>query len=79
MMQVPEFITPEMFEAARTRVEKKICVQALPTIKLISKEERACALKLHVGHYKDTNIAFEEISNVVNEQGYRISGKPREI
>jgi hypothetical protein len=79
MMQVPQCITHEIFEEARTRVEKRLRGCVFPTIQLISKQHRTCALKLHVGHYKDTIFTLEEISRTISEQGYRISGSPREI
>jgi hypothetical protein len=68
-----------LFEEALARVEKNLRTQALPTLQLVSLGQRTCALKLHVGHYKDTHITLEEIKKYINENGYQTIGNHREV
>lgn len=79
MMQVPDCINMEIYEEARTKVEKNLRGQKIPETKFIGVESILCAQKLHVGHYRDTQSTFKEIEDYVKEQGLRIKGDRREI
>lgn len=79
MMQVPDCITQEMFEAARAHVSKNLRGQQVPEMKFVGASSMLCAQKLHVGHYRDTQATLQDIADCVEEQGYLIKGKRREI
>lgn len=79
MMQVPECITVEMFEEARARVQRNLRRNDIPETKFIGAKSVLCAQKLHVGHYRDTQITLQEIYDFVKEQGYKVKGNRREI
>ncbi|WP_337102601.1 GyrI-like domain-containing protein [Paenibacillus sp. YIM B09110] len=79
LMQVPDCITVEMFEEARTCVQRNLRNNMLPETKLIGVKSVLCAQKLHIGHYRDTQITLQEIYDFVEEQGYKVKGNHREI
>ncbi|CAG7633879.1 GyrI-like domain-containing protein [Paenibacillus allorhizosphaerae] len=79
MMQVPDFITFEMFEQARAHVEKNLPGQHIPSTKLVRAPSGPFAHKLHVGHYRHTQQTMQEICTYVHENGYVVKGDRREI
>lgn len=79
MMQVPECITEEMYDEAKTRVARNLRGIKIPQTTFISADTTLCAQKLHVGHYRDTQATFEEITEHVEKQRFRIVGSRREV
>lgn len=79
MMQVPDCITMEIYEKARTQVERNLRGQKIPDTKFIGTNSVLCAQKLHIGHYRDTQLTLQKIESYVVEQGYRIKSNRREI
>ncbi|WP_282940514.1 hypothetical protein [Paenibacillus sp. RC67] len=79
MMQVPDCITLEMYEEARAKVERNLRGQKISETKLIGENSVLCAQKLHVGHYRDTQLTLKEIEKYVEEQGYKVKGNRKEI
>ncbi|CAM4476894.1 hypothetical protein [Paenibacillus tarimensis] len=79
MMQVPDCITLCMYEEARAKVERNLRGQAIPETKLIEVDSILCAQKLHVGHYCDTVLTYQEIEHYTGGEGYQIIGDRKEI
>ncbi|WP_155971980.1 hypothetical protein [Paenibacillus sp. Soil522] len=78
-MQVPNCITLTMYEEARAKVERNLRGKVIPETKFIGVDSILCAQKLHVGHYRDTKLTYQEIESYTGEQGYRIKGDRKEI
>lgn len=78
MMQVPDCITLDMFEEAEACVQRNLR-NNIPQTKFISINSALYAQKLHVGHYRDTQLTLQEINNFAKEQGYNVKGNRREI
>jgi hypothetical protein len=78
LMQIPDCITVEIFEEAKACVQRNLR-NKFPQIKFIGVHSILCAQKLHVGHYRDTQLTLQEINSFVKEQGYKVKGNRREI
>jgi hypothetical protein len=78
MMQVPEWITPEMVEEAKASVEKNLR-KPIPFIELITDPPLLCVQKLHVGHYRDTHRTLTDIQNYAEDHGHTLADFHREI
>ncbi len=79
MILQPDFITDNMFaEAAATAAKKK----AYPLIKAVKREtmeEGLCAQILHIGPYSTEPPTVAKLHEFIKENGYRLTGKHREI
>jgi hypothetical protein len=78
MLLVADCVTEEMFIRALDKVRKSMRVEMLP-ISLWRKEPTLTALRLHIGHYKDTKQTLQLMKTDVEKQGYQIKGPHREI
>ncbi|MCM3719225.1 hypothetical protein [Fictibacillus phosphorivorans] len=78
VMQVPDCITDEMFEEARSDVAKKL-KEVIPETRLIIADPVLCVQKLHVGHYRDTKTILAEIIQFAEEKGFKVKDSHREI
>ena len=84
MMLQPDFITPEMFEAAREQVRKKSGESAaLTKMHCAPFEEGLCMQVMHIGPYADEPATVERMKAFARENGYRdlvgLGGKHHEI
>lgn len=78
LMQVPEWITSEMVEEAKSCVERNLH-KPIPLTELISEQPLLCVQKLHVGHYRDTIRTLTEIQHYAVENGYTVLNPHKEI
>src|SRR5690606_13038439 len=58
MILVPDFISEEIYIRALEKVQKSLRVDTLPSISFKHEQETLTAMKLHVGHYKDTSSSL---------------------
>jgi len=79
MMHIPDFITEEIFTRALEKVKNNLSVDELPTISFIREAPALAALKLHIGHYRDTKNSLAVLEQELNLQGYRMMLPHREI
>jgi len=84
MMLQPDFITSEMFEAAREQVRKKRGESAaLTKMSYAPFEEGLCVQVMHIGPYADEPATVERMKAFARENGYRdlvsLGGKHHEI
>jgi hypothetical protein len=84
MMLQPDFITCEMFEAARNQVRKKRGESAaLTKMRFEPFEEGLCVQVMHIGPYADEPATVERMKAFAGENGYRdlvgLGGKHHEI
>lgn len=79
MMQVPECVTPEMYQEAVALVKKRWGGEFPPTMRFVGAPPHLSAQKLHVGHYRDTHETLEEIMREVEARGYLVRGNQRDI
>lgn len=79
MMLVPNFITEDIYTRALEKVMKNLRVDELPTISFKREASTLAALKLHVGHYRDTKESIAEIKQDLDAQDYQMILPHREI
>lgn len=81
MLMVPDWITTELFEAAKAKVAKKKDAPArLGDVRLETMEEGTCVQTLHIGSYEDEAPVLRRMHNeFIPEHGYELTGKHREI
>jgi len=81
MLMVPDWITAEMFEAAKAKAAKKKDAPArLSDVRLETMEEGTCVQTLHIGSYEDEAPVLRRMHNeFIPEHGYELTGKHREI
>jgi hypothetical protein len=79
MMYVPDFITEDIYTRALEKVKKNLGVHELPAINLRREPSTLAALKLHVGHYRDTKESLVVLDQELKQQGYQMILPHREI
>lgn len=80
MMLQPDFITHEMFEAARKQVRmKRGDSAALTKMHFEPFEEGLCVQVMHIGPYSAEPATLERMYAYTRESGYRMRGKHHEI
>jgi hypothetical protein len=79
MIMQPEWVTKEMFEAARQQVEKKKNPPALHKLRLETYHEGLSAQIMHVGPYDAEAPTIARMHAFIEENGYQPAGKHHEI
>ena len=80
MILQPEWITPEMVNAAIQEVEKKKGLPALAKLRLETYHEGLSVQIMHTGSYDDEGPILAELhSEFIPENGYEEAGKHHEI
>lgn len=70
MIRQPEFVTQEVFEAAKEALHKKKPDLDLSPARLVTYTEGLCCQVMHVGSYDDEPATIEKLSNFIRESGY---------
>jgi hypothetical protein len=71
MLRQPDFVTPEIFEAAKTGLQKKKPRLNLPRARLEVFTEGLCAQAMHIGPYDDESKTIEPLERFISESGFR--------
>jgi len=79
MIRQPEFVTPEVFEAAKVSLAKKKPELDTGRARLALFKEGLCAQIMHIGPYDDEPVMIAVLSKYINENGYTedIAGERR--
>lgn len=70
MIRQPEFVTEEVFEAAKTALQKKKPELDLSKARLIKMKEGLCVQIMHKGSYDDEPESIERMKRFAEENGY---------
>lgn len=70
MILQPEFVTEEVFEAAKTALQKKKPELDLSKARLIKMKEGLCVQIMHKGSYDDEPESIERMKRFAEENGY---------
>lgn len=79
LVMQPHLVTAELVAKARSQVEKKKNLPALPNIRFEAFREGKAVQTLHIGPFSEEGPLVEELHNFIDEKGYRRSGKHHEI
>lgn len=80
MIMVPDWITDDMFLAAKDRVAAKTGPERLPDVRLESLAEGRCVQTLHVGSYDDeAEVLAEMHGTFIPGHAYTMTGRHHEI
>jgi len=72
MIRMPEFVTPEVFEAAKTNLIKKKPALDLSFARLEVFDEGLCAQVMHVGPYDSEPETIFALKKFIDDSGYRL-------
>lgn len=78
MIRVPDFITVDMMENVRPKVEEK-AGKKVNEVKLILFKEGFAAQILHRGPYSEEGPTIQLLHDFIHEQGYQMRGDHHEI
>ena len=78
MIRQPTWLTPELWDAARTKLAKKP-LPALERVRLESFAEGTAVQVLHVGSYDDEAPTIARMHEWLRANGYRETGRHHEI
>lgn len=70
MIRQPEFVTNEVFEAAKTTLKKKKPYLDLSKARLVKMAEGLCVQIMHMGAYDDEPASIEKMKAFCTENGY---------
>lgn len=70
MIRQPEFVTEEVFETAKTALQKKKPELDLSKARLIKMKEGLCVQIMHKGSYNDEPASIERIKRFAEANGY---------
>jgi hypothetical protein len=79
MIMQPEFVTPELVDAAIEKVRVKKNPAALSKVRFESFSEGAAAQILHVGPYSEEGPTIEKLHAFIRDVGHEPAGKHHEI
>lgn len=71
MIRQPDFVTPQVIEAAKEALKKKKPALELSAVRLERWAEGICAQVMHVGSYDDEPATIERLERFIAESGYR--------
>lgn len=71
MIRQPEFVTPEVFETAKTSLAKKKPGLDTSIARLEDFTEGLCAQVMHIGPYDDEGPTVAALEEFIASQGYR--------
>jgi hypothetical protein len=75
----PEFVTNNHFEKALIQVEAKKNLPGLTKVRFENFNEGLAAQLLYIGPYADEGPTIKLLHNFIEENGYKLTGKHREI
>lgn len=70
MIRQPDFVTPEVFEAAKATLGKKKPVLDLSVVRLEHFKENLCAQVMHIGPYDNEPATVRSLADFVAKNGY---------
>jgi len=80
MLLTPDWITEEMFEAAKEKIKEKSMPKKLSKVRLEKLDEGLCVQTLHVGSYDDEAPVLEKMhSEFIPNNGLKMIKKHHEI
>jgi hypothetical protein len=79
MIMQPEFITPEMVNAAIDEIRRKKNPPALDKVRFECFHEGLAAQIMHIGPYNAEKPNIDRLHAYIAEQGYQLTGKHHEI
>jgi hypothetical protein len=79
MIMQPEFITPDMVEAARQEVGRKKNPVALSLVRFEAFKEGKAAQIMHIGPFSEEGPTIEKVHAFIENTGSRRRGKHHEI
>lgn len=79
MQMQPDFVTKQMVERAMEDVKKKKGLAYLDLVRLERYDEGRCAQIMHIGPYSDEGPTIEKLHEFIEDEGYNMNGKHREI
>lgn len=71
MIRQPEFVTQEVFEAAKESLHKKKPELDLSIARLSDWEEGLCAQVMHIGSYDDEPATIKNLEEFIVKKGYK--------
>jgi len=72
MIRQPGFVTPEVFEIAKTALAKKKAALNLSKARLMKITEGLCVQVMHIGSYDDEPVSVAEMERFAAKNGYII-------
>lgn len=79
MLLQPEFISQDNVEQAKELAAARMSIPMLNNMRLESMEEGLCAQMLHIGPYNQEGPDILKLHAFIEEQGFSLHGKHREI
>lgn len=79
MIALPDFVDKETFELARAQLKKKKNPVSIDKAQLKRHEDGLSAQILYTGPYSNEGKYIEEMHKSIEEEGYKLRGKHREI
>lgn len=80
MLMVPDWITNEMFVAAKTKASEKNVPKSLFKVRLETLEEGTCVQTLHIGSYDEEAPVLDTLhTEFIPNHGFKMTGKHHEI
>lgn len=79
MIMQPEFITPELVDAAVAEVRKKKNLPSLSHLRFAAWCEAEAAQLLHVGPFSEEHATIARLHAFIKDKGYHLGGKHHEI
>jgi len=74
MISVPDFITRELFEIARSEAARKKGLASLPLVRLETFQESLSAQIMHIGPYADEAENIKKLHAFIHDNGYTFDG-----
>lgn len=80
MLMTPQWITKEMFDAAKAKASEKSMPKSLAKVRLETLAEGTCVQTLHFGSYDDEAPVLEKMhTEFIPQNGFTMTGKHHEI
>jgi hypothetical protein len=79
MIMQPNIVTTEVYESAKEQLGKKKNTAKLDQLRFETMEEGLCAKILHKGAYDTEPATIENLHKWINDNGYRLRDRHREI
>jgi hypothetical protein len=79
IMQPDGYVSENLYEEAKSEVERKKRLPAAPRMRFESLHERLCAQIMHLGPFSEEGPTVERIHHFIEERGGKPNGKHHEI
>ncbi len=79
MIMQPEFVTPADVDKARAELALRKQLTKLNDLRLEAMTEGLCAQTLHIGPFNTEPPTIQKLHESIEEHGYKLRGKHREI